>query len=137
MTKLDEHDPLYDDMNLSENKEIKISVKEKKVIPITTKYKFCNHHHEITKEQKIVDFGSGKFVADKIAIPLLKALNEIGLETRTHHIGKKRGFVGIMIDNVDIAIRKIFERAADRTKYNNKYELLISWDRKSKKRENF
>ena len=29
----------------------------------TKKYEFCNHHHEITKEQRIVDFGSGKFVA--------------------------------------------------------------------------
>ncbi len=98
----------------------------------TKKYKFCNHHREITEEQEMVDFGSGKFVADKIAIPLLKALNEIGLETRTHHISKKRGFVGIMLDNVDIEIRKVFERGATRRIYNNRFHLLISWDRKPK-----
>ena len=97
----------------------------------TKKYEFCNHHHKITKKQKIVEFGSGKFVADKIAIPLLKALNEVGLETRTHHIDKDCGFVGIMIDNVQIEIRKVFERSAKRTKYNNRYHLLISWNRKS------
>ena len=96
----------------------------------TKKYEFCNHHHKITKGQKIVDFGFGKFVADKAAIPLLKALNEIGLKTRTHHIDRDHGFVGIIIDNVDIEVRKVFERSATRTKYNNKYELLISWDRK-------
>lgn len=96
----------------------------------TDKYEFCNHYHEITKEQKMIDLGSGKFVADKVAIPLLKALNEIGLETRTHHVDKDRGFIGIMIDNVQIEIRKVFERSAKRTKYNNRYHLLISWDRK-------
>lgn len=96
----------------------------------TEKYRYCNHHHEITKEQEIVDFGSGKFVADKIAIPLLRALNEIGLETRTHHIDENGGFVGIMIDNVDISIRKVSERDAKRTKYNNRYHLLISWVRR-------
>jgi len=98
----------------------------------TKEYEFCNHHHKITKEQKIVDFGSGKFVADKIAIPLLKALNEIGLETRTHHIDESGGFVGIIIDDVGIEIRKVFERDSTRTKYNGKLELLISWDRKIK-----
>ena len=96
----------------------------------TKKYEFCNHHHKIPNEQRIVDFGSGKFVADKVAIPLLKALNEIGLKTRTHHIDKNRGFVGIIIDNADISISKVFEGHAARTKYNNKYELLINWDRK-------
>lgn len=102
----------------------------------TEKYKFCNHHHEITKEQEMVDFGSGKFVADKIAIPLLKALNEIGLETRTHHIDKKRGFVGIMLDNADIEVKKIFERASSRTKYNGQFELLIRWDKKNHLKRN-
>ena len=103
---------------------------EKDIEAPTEKYKFCNHHHEITEEQEMVDFGSGKFVADKIAIPLLKALNEIGLETRTHHVGKNRGFVGIVMDNVDVEIRKVFERDASRSKYNNRYHLLINWDRK-------
>ena len=31
------------------------------------KYKFCNHHHELTKDYEIVDFGDGEFVANKEA----------------------------------------------------------------------
>lgn len=94
----------------------------------TEKYKYCNHHHELGKTHKLVDFGDGKFVANNEAIPLLKALNEIGLRTRTHHIDdKENAFVSILLDNAQIEIKKVFERDADRTKFNGKYEVLISW----------
>jgi len=95
----------------------------------TDKYKKYNHHHEILNEHKIVDFNNGKFVANIEAIPLLKALNEIGLRTRTHHIGKeKEAFISILLDkDVSIEIKTVFERDADRTKYTGKKELLISW----------
>ncbi len=97
-------------------------------IKLSNKYKHCNHHYEISKNHKLVDFGDGEFVANIEAIPLLKALNEIGLKTRTHHINKdKNAFVSILLDDVEIEIREIFERNADRTKYNGKKELLISW----------
>ena len=42
----------------------------------TDKYKHCNHHHEIGDNHELVDFGDGEFVANKEAIPLLKALSE-------------------------------------------------------------
>lgn len=94
----------------------------------TEKYRFCNHHHEIGENHELVDFGDGKFVANKEAIPLLKALNEIGLKTRTHHIDKEENaFISILLDNAEVEIRKVSEGSADRTKYNGKYELLISW----------
>jgi hypothetical protein len=97
---------------------------------VTTVFKGCNHHHELTDQHEIVDFGDGEFVANKQAIPLLKALNELGLKTRTHHIAEQEhAFVSILLDNVDIEIKTVFERDADRTKYNGKKELLISWKR--------
>lgn len=96
----------------------------------TDKYKFCNHHHELTDEHEIVDFGDGEFVANKAAIPLLKALNEAGLKTRTHHFaGGNHGFVSILLDNVRLEIKQVNEVDADRTKYNGKTELLILWDK--------
>ena len=94
----------------------------------TNKYRFCNHHHELTEGHEIVDFGDGEFVANKEAIPLLKALNEVGLKTRTHHYsGGDHGFVGILLDNVTVEVRTVNEKDASRTKYNGKKELLISW----------
>lgn len=96
---------------------------------ITDKYRYCNHHHELNENYEIVDFGDGKFVANKEAIPLLKALNEIGLKTRSHHIDSdENAWVCILIDNItDISIREVYEASADRTKYNGKKELVISW----------
>lgn len=92
------------------------------------KYKFCNHHHELTENHEIVDFGDGAFVANKAAIPLLKALNDVGLRTRTHHVGlDKTGFVSVLLDNVQVEVRKVSEVSSGRTKYNEKYELLITW----------
>jgi hypothetical protein len=94
------------------------------------KYKYCNHHHELDDEHEIIDFGDGKFVANKEAIPLLKALNEIGLKTRSHHIDNKEyAFVCILLDNVKIEVKDVFEGDAKRTKYNGKKELLISWEK--------
>lgn len=97
----------------------------------TDKYKFCNHHHELTEDYEVVDFGDGEFVANKAAIPLLKALNEAGLRTRTHHFANEdeHGFVSILLDNVRIEVRPVSEIHADRDKYNDKFELLISWTR--------
>ena len=46
----------------------------------TDKYAHMNHYHELTDSQKIVNFGTGDFVADRKLIPLLKALNEAGIE---------------------------------------------------------
>jgi hypothetical protein len=92
------------------------------------KYKYCNHHHKLTNKHEIVDFGDGEFVANKQAIPLLKALNEVGLKTRSHHIDdEKHAWVCILLDNVEIEIKEVFERDADRTKYNGKKELLLTW----------
>ena len=94
----------------------------------TDKYKYCNHHHEITKNQETIDLGTGKFVADKQMIPLLKALNEIGLITRTHNYSDSGiHFIGILLDNVGIEVNKAFERSAGRTKFNGKTQLLIRW----------
>lgn len=90
----------------------------------------CNHHHTLNKNYKIVNFGDGKFVANKEAIPLLKALNELGLRTRTHHIdNKKHAFISILLDNVELEIRTVNEHDADRTIYNGKKELLIMWEK--------
>ena len=94
----------------------------------TKKYKYCNHHHEISDNHKLVDFGDGKFVANKEAIPLLKALNEIGLRTRSHHIDEKEhAWIYILLDNAEIEVKEVFEQDANRTKYNGKKELLIRW----------
>ena len=90
----------------------------------------CNHHHPLDDKHEIVDFGDGEFVANKEAIPLLKALNDAGLRTRTHHIDDgSHVFVGILLDNATVEVREVQENEADRTKYNGKYELLLSWER--------
>lgn len=98
----------------------------------TDKYKHCNHHHELSEEHVLVDFGDGEFVANKAAIPLLKALSECGLKTRTHHYeGGKHGFVSILLDeDVRVEVKTVNEIHADRTKFNGKTEVLISWKNK-------
>jgi len=104
---------------------------EKELLP-TTDYRFCNHHHVPTENHSIVDFGSGHFVANNAAIPLLKALNELGLITRTHHIDENGGFVSIILgDSMTVEIRTVNERDASRTKFNGKKEVLIGWRNKS------
>jgi uncharacterized membrane-anchored protein len=104
-----------------------INIKDTKHIA-TCKYKYCNHHHELNENYKIVNFGDGDFVANKEAIPILKALNEIGLKTRSHHIDKEEhAWVCILLDGVELEIRDVYEKDATRTKYNGKEELLIQW----------
>lgn len=95
----------------------------------TNKYKFCNHHHEIGENHEVVEIGDCKFVANKAAIPLLKALDGVGLKTRTHHYdGEGHGFISILLeDNVTIEIKTVQEKDADRKRYNGKKELLIMW----------
>lgn len=93
----------------------------------TNKYKHFNHHHELDDDHTLVDFGDGEFIANKQAVPLLKALNENGLRTRTHHVDDDGGFVSILLDNVGVDIRQVYEADATRDKYNGKYELLIRW----------
>lgn len=98
----------------------------------SNKYKFCNHHHELTSEHEVIDLGNGPFVANIQAIPLLKALNDLGLETRSHHIDdKEHAWVAIMLDNVDVEIRTVNEVDATRTKYNGRKEILIQWKKRS------
>jgi len=57
----------------------------------------------------------------------LDALNELGLRTRTHHVDESGGFVSILLDNAEVEIRTVDERDADRTRYNGKREVLITW----------
>ena len=96
----------------------------------TNKYKHCNHHHELTDQHEIVDFGDGGFVANKEAILLLKALNELGLRTRTHHISYDICFVSILLGKrIEIEVKTVNEIDADRDKYNGQKELLIQWRR--------
>ncbi len=96
----------------------------------STKYTYCNHHHELTDEHEVVDFGDGEFVANKKATPLLRALNELGLRTRTHHIsgaGDNNFFSILLAENITIEIKTVNEVDADRIKYNGQKELLIQW----------
>ena len=94
----------------------------------TNKYKHCNHHHEIGNNHELVNFGDGEFVANKEAIPLLKALNDIGLKTRSHHIdNQEHAWICILLDNAEIEVKEVFEKDAHRFKYNGKMELLLRW----------
>ena len=101
---------------------------------VTTKeYKRFNHYHKITKEQQFVNFGTGTFIADKKRIPLLKALNECGLITRTHCFGHEIGysFVSILLDeNMTVEFKIINDGYDDKRFPKGTPELLISWKRK-------
>ncbi len=61
-------------------------------------------------DQQAVTIDGKHFMADTKLIPLLKALNEAGLITRTHCAGHTEGdpsWVAIRLDNVeDVYIRK-------------------------------
>lgn len=97
----------------------------------TDKYEHMNHFHELDDSHELVDYGDGEFIANKQAIPLLKALNELGLKTRTHHFDDTgNGFISVLLDGVSIEVREVYERSSTRTKYNGKHELLISWKTK-------
>jgi len=99
-------------------------------------YKYCNHHHEPTKEHKIIEIDGQKIVANELAVTLLKELNKLGLKTRSHHIDGDINWVTILLDNVNLEIKNVYEKDATRTKYNGKKELLISWNNKAKTKEN-
>lgn len=98
----------------------------------SSKYTDCNHHHELTTDHKIITIGGSDVVANVAAIPLLKALNSVGLQTRTHHItnSSEHAFVSIMLDNASIEVRPVHEGASTRTEFNNRYELLLHWSRR-------
>lgn len=94
----------------------------------TDRYAYCNHHHELTDEHELVDFGDGEFVANKIAIPLLKSLADLGLRTRTHHIDESGGFFSILIDpKMSVTIRQVNELDSTRDKYDGLTEVLIQF----------
>lgn len=95
---------------------------------MSEKYKYCNHHHELTDGHEIVDFGDGEFVANKVAIPLLKSLAELGFKTRTHHLNEDgNGFFSISIEpHIEVSIRQIYEQHSTREKYNGMTEVIIS-----------
>ena len=101
----------------------------------SNKFKSCpfkgfNHYHELTDTQELVNFGTGEFVADKERIPLLKAMNECGLITRTHCYGHETGysFVSVLVDE-DIEIREVKEGHSNRKFPEGTKELLIIWKR--------
>ncbi len=88
----------------------------------TDKYKYCNHHHELTDNHEMVTIGGNEFVANKKAIPLLKALNDVGLKTRSHHIDKpdENAFVCILMDNIHTIIMD--------TLPTGEKQLCIQWE---------
>lgn len=102
----------------------------------TKKYRYFNHHHELTDDHEFVDFGDGEFIANKKAIPILKALAEIGLRTRTHHIDKKGGFFSVIIDpKVSVTVRQVNELDSTRTKYNGLTEVLFYFSSKDESKQ--
>ncbi|WPU91823.1 hypothetical protein SNE25_21125 [Mucilaginibacter sabulilitoris] len=114
------------DKNIASDKAARLA---SVALPVVDTYKYCNHHHELTPDYEVVNFGDGEFVANKAAVPLLNALNEAGLKTRTHHYtGNGESFVSILLDGVRVEIKTVNEVDADRTQFNGKTELLISWD---------
>lgn len=85
----------------------------------------------MSEDHTIVDFGTGPFVANKAAIPLLEALHRLGLTTRTHHIDDDGGFFSVILsENVSVEVKTVFERDADRAKFNGLHEILIAWRKK-------
>lgn len=95
----------------------------------TDKYKHFNHHHEINDDEEFIEINGEKFIADKPMIPLLFALNTMGLKTRTHSYDAEDGsaWIGIIMDTASIEVRKVFERDSTRFEYDGKQELIISW----------
>lgn len=94
-------------------------------------YKHCNHHHELTEDHEVIQIDGLDVVTNKEATVLIQELNKVGLRTRTHHVDKNGGFIGILMDNVEIEVVKVNEGHSTRDIYNGKTELLISWKRKT------
>lgn len=107
------------------------SDKSKERPTATDKYKHCNHHHELTDKHTLIIIDGQEVVVNNDAMLLIQELNRLGLKTRTHHIAEDCGhpFISILLDNVDISVREVNEKDADRTVYNGKKELLIQWER--------
>lgn len=98
----------------------------------SAKFAHVNHHHELTEDHEIVSMGGETFVANVQAIPLLQALNDLGLQTRTHHVDKDGGFVSILISPlVSVEIRTVNEIHTERKRYNGRAEVLIQWRKES------
>lgn len=98
------------------------------------KYKYCNHHHEMKEDQELVDFGTGEFVADKKMIPLLKALNDLGLITRTHNYHEGGCFFSILFRNdLRLEIRPVGEISSDRDFGDGEMEVLFLWNKTKNK----
>jgi hypothetical protein len=76
--------------------------------------------HAMKHEQELVEIDGQKFLADSEMIPLLKALNEAGLKTRTHCSGCEKGtpWVVIKTDNIEIIQVRNYEGCK---------EVLIEW----------
>ncbi len=102
-----------------------------KPLTATDKYKHCNHHHELTDKHTLVIIDGEEVVVNNDAMLLIQELNRLGLKTRTHHIDEdcNHPFLSILLDNVDISVREVNEKDADRKTYNGKKELLIQWER--------
>lgn len=117
----------YEIENVENDTEIKLTDRKLNVRPESeaengSKYEYCNHHHELTSDHELVNIGGNEFVANKKAIPLLKALNNVGLKARSHHIGdpSENAFVCLIIDNLrEVEINDV----ADGRK-----QLVIQWD---------
>ena len=95
----------------------------------TDKYKHMNHYHELTERQEIVDLGTGPFVADKAMLPLLRALNEIGICTRSHNYDEKTGqhFVAICLDKgTSVSITDGHENYSNRKDMCD-HQIVIGW----------
>lgn len=100
----------------------------------TDQYKHFNHYHELTDQHELVDFGDGEFIANIAAIPLLKALNELGLRTRTHHVDEDGGFFSILLDS-HVLFRFQHINEMDRRTYDGMKELLIEWHHPKEEQE--
>lgn len=92
-------------------------------------FKWCNHYHELTDNHSIIEIDGKRFVANREAVNVLKALNEVGLNTRTHHISNEQewAFVSILLDDVEIEVKTVDEVDSSRTEFNGKKELLIKF----------
>lgn len=95
----------------------------------TDKYVHMNHFHEIDDDHQVVDFGDGAFIANNDAVLLLRALAEVGLRTRTHHLvrGEPHAFLSILLEGVTLEVRQVNEGRSRRSQYNGMTELLIQW----------
>ena len=106
------------------------------MIKENSKYKHCNHHHELTNNHEVITIDGEEIVANKDAKLLIQEMNRLGLKTRTHHVDSNGGFVGILLDNVDFEVKQVYEHHSTRTTYNGKPEILISWRNKQNNNSN-